>query len=175
MRGTRSLRTLSLVLFGATAVITCYGPTEMLVDVTTDLECTPENNIQTHIFKGTPERPDLHAEATTRPGQCGPSEIAGVQRIGTLVFVPSGDRDGRARVDVVLSRGKLATPESCRAAQAATPGDPSTYADCIFATRVFSYLPHTSRRLPIHLSKDCIGYICPQIEQTCIRGRRCVP
>ncbi|MBX3205073.1 MAG: hypothetical protein KF764_08385 [Labilithrix sp.] len=148
------------VLFLAATVLAsvhCYGPTEVTVDLSTDLTC--DARPLTRVYKGEVGRfenePDVETSACT-------SEPEGA-RIGTLVVVPSGSRDGRAAIKAVLARnGK--SPADCT---------PDNLADCIVATRAFSFVANSSRRIPIRLFKECVGTICAE-GQTCIAGGKCV-
>jgi hypothetical protein len=82
--------------------------------------------------------------------------------IGTLTFVPSGDRRAKVLVQVVMAV-KGARPEDC----AAQPDK------CSVAKRSFSFIEHSSRRLPVILRGQCLGKVCGEGE-TCVLGGACV-
>ena len=134
--------------------VACYGPTEVTVTISTDLPCS--EGPRTAIYKGPPieDAPDAETETcTTVPN--------GDAEIGSLVFLPSGDADGRAAVKAVLARNRSIT--DCDA-------HPE---DCIVATRSFSFVKHLSRRVPIRMLSACLGKRCPD-GQTCGRGGVCI-
>ncbi|HVH48023.1 MAG TPA: hypothetical protein VM925_37070 [Labilithrix sp.] len=134
----------------------CYSPTQVTVALSTDLDCA--EGPRTRIYKGLPSKYETapEAEVTT----CNPS--VGEAQIGTLVFVPSGSSDSAASVRVVLARGGKA-PAEC-------DSDP---ANCIIATRSFSFVEHAARNVPIRLLRDCLGTKCGEGE-TCVAGGRCI-
>jgi hypothetical protein len=132
----------------------CYGPTEVTVVITTDLSCS--ENPRTAIFKGLPfeSAPDAETDSCTTA----PNADA---TIGSLVFLPSGDDNGRAGVKAVLAR---------RRSVAECDAHPE---DCIVATRSFSFVKHLSRRVPVRMLAECLGKRCPE-GQTCGAGGTCV-
>ena len=152
-RLTRFVPLLALSLPVAVTVA-CYGPTEVVVSVSTDLPCSERP--RTAIYKGLPfeDAPDAETETCT-PVPNGDAEI------GSLVFLPTGDADGRAAVKAVLARNRSIS--ECDA-------HPE---DCIVATRSFSFVKHLSRRVPIRMLSACLGKRCPE-GQTCGRGGVCI-
>lgn len=137
--------------------VACYGPTEVWIELTTDVGC---EGTTTAIYR------DAHQEASTAvipgcPGSGG-ALTGGEGNIGSVVFVPSGSRKGEASVKIVMGTDRV-PPDRCGAE-----------ADkCIVATRSFSFVEHASLRVPIHLTKDCIGKSCAD-GTTCIGGGECV-
>jgi len=152
----RTLRFVPVLALAVPVAITaaCYGPTEVAVVITTDLQCS--EGPRTAIYKGMPfdSAPDAETEA------CEPVPNADT-RLGSLVFLPSGDANGRAAVKVVLARKRNVS--ECEA-------HPE---DCIVATRSFSFVKHLSRRVPIRMLSACLGKQCPD-GQTCGAGGVCV-
>jgi hypothetical protein len=137
----------------------CYGPTEVTVALSTDLGCA--DPIQTAIYKG--DRGTFSPEAAAETAAC--TQGNPDSQIGTLVFLPSGDRSGDVSVKAVLTRNKKPT--------GLCDSDPT---DCIIATRSFAFVEHTSRRVPIRLLKTCLGVKCGPGETcgpkgTCISNR----
>lgn len=132
----------------------CYGPTEVAVVITTDLACS--EGPRTAIYKGMPF--DSAPDAVTEACESVPNADS---RIGSLVFLPSGDANGRAAVKVVLARKQNVA--ECEA-------HPE---ECIVATRSFSFVEHLSRRVPIRMFSACLGKQCPD-GQTCGAGGVCV-
>lgn len=152
----RPMRFVPVLALAVPVAITaaCYGPTEVAVVVTTDLQCS--EGPRTAIYKGMPfdSAPDAETEA------CEPVPNADT-RIGSLVFLPSGDANGRAAVKVVLARKR-------NVSECETHPE-----DCIVATRSFSFVEHLSRRVPIRMLSACLGKQCPD-GQTCGAGGVCV-
>jgi len=158
-RRTRARGLLLTVGVIAALIITsaCYAPTEVTIVLSTDLGCVPTP--RTAVFKGKPERLDLTPETET--ASC--KDVAGSDsEIGSLVIVPSGDVNGRAAVKAMLTQRTDKSPASCEQ-------DP---ADCIIATRSFSFVAHESRRVPIRLLKECLGVKCPA-GKTCVGPNTC--
>jgi hypothetical protein len=145
---------LAAVAVGSLGFVRCYSATEIVIDLRTNLPCaTFQPNTQIRLGEG-----QILAETTT----CEPS-AAEEQTIGTLTFVPSADRDAKVVVEVVLAV-KGVSPESCGA-------QPDK---CIVARRAFSFIEHSSRRLPVVLRGQCLGKVCGGGE-TCVKGGVCVP
>lgn len=135
----------------------CYAPTEVKVTFTTDLGCSAP--FHTAIYKGSRESIDPDPQTDTTSCTAGaPNEDA---RIGTLVFLPSGSKDGSAAVKAVLTLNNK-SPAECD----------SNPADCIVATRTFSFVAHESRKLPIRLLRECLNARCPE-GFTCVGLNQC--
>ncbi len=132
----------------------CYTPTEIVVELSTDLRCTDAP--QTTIFRGPPF--DTLPNAST--SDC--AEIANADtRIGTVTVVPTEDADRASLKVVIAARGRRI--EDCEA-------HPE---DCIVARRSFSYVKHRSLRLPIRLLSECFGEPCAD-GTTCGPGGICL-
>jgi hypothetical protein len=150
---------LPLVLGAVPVVATaaCYGATEVVLHLSTDLTCAARLTTGIYRGNGTGFEPAPETETTN----CTPEPLGAF--IGTLTVVPSGSTDGRASIKAVLARnGK--TPAACTEAD---------LTDCVVATRAFSFVPHTSRRVPIRFFADCVGRKCAEGE-TCVAGGVCV-
>jgi hypothetical protein len=82
--------------------------------------------------------------------------------IGSLVLVPSGDKDDAMRIRVVagVSDDGGLRPEDCAARD---------YAGCIVARRAIKYVAHESLELDIDLTSDCVNLGCDP-EHTCLVG-----
>lgn len=130
----------------------CYGPTEMIVEVTSDVPCTSAP--RTGLYVGPPFKND----PATVTEDCTPT--AAGSTVGTLALVPGGE-SGHAAVKVVLAVGQRV--DQCEM-------HPEL---CIVATRSFSYLEHRSLHLPIRLFAECLGKRCPE-DQTCGAGGLCM-
>jgi hypothetical protein len=73
--------------------------------------------------------------------------------IGSLVVVPSGDKDGAVGIRVVaaLSKEEDFDPADCSA---------RNYRGCIVARRAVRYVPHSSLLLKIDLANTCLNQGC---------------
>src|SRR6185503_10823157 len=119
----------------------CLEPTQVRITVTTDVCELADVKILKNGAKVT----------STKPAQ--PCD-----RIGTLVFVPSGATN-RFVVEV---QGSLPNG-SC---------EPNSKT-CVRALRTVSFQTHAAFELPIALSRSCVGVIC-EPGTTCDMGQ-CVP
>ncbi len=133
----------------------CYGPTELTIEVSTNLPCNTVMPFRTAITVGAADSTSGPSAADTTSCQTVSSDVS---RVGSLVVTPSGKRDGRIGVRVVLAVGGK-SPEDCA-------GD---LTNCIVATRSFSFIKHESRALPISLQRDCLGVVC-LAPTTCEHG-----
>ena len=135
----------------AGAQLACREPTQITVELTTDVACTAIN--ETSITVGTlGEIENKPAAAKTSACQDG--------RIGTLVLVPAGEGEREVALRVITSVN--APIESCVA--------PDYGAACIVARRALSYIPHQPLRLPVVLRESCKGVVCP-VDETCVDGK----
>lgn len=124
------------------AVLACYGPTEVVLELRTDLHA---RNPRTLIRVG--------GTTATKDG------AAGDGRIGELVLVPSGARDAPVELSVVTSVDGR-SPDECE-----TSADKT---GCVFARRRFKFAPHESRSFVVFMSSVCLGKDCG--AQTCEDG-----
>ena len=137
----------------ATTLLGCREPTQITVVVTSDVACA-EN-------EGTAITVGEHGDLEDRPPSATTLECAGSSpRIGSLVVVPSGDKDDEVAIKVAL--GVNGTVDEC-----VSP----PYADhCIVARRLLRYLPHTKLELPIAMRRECRGVFCDP-NTTCVLGQ----
>lgn len=150
-------RATALAVVAVTIGAACREPTEITLELTTDLPC---DQLRTSIYVGRPAdlaRPlselGVAAEATT----CDPT----TKRIGTIAVIPSGSNADTVAIKVVArTKGS-----SC---------DTNPSSGCVEARRTIGFLPHTPLRLPIALNADCKDLVCANASETCVRGR-CVP
>jgi alpha-tubulin suppressor-like RCC1 family protein len=137
--------TIAGVISGA-VVLACYGPTEVRLAFSTNLGC----NVKTRITIG---------EEISDSEGC----LGGEGRIGDLVVIPAGARDGRASIKAVLAIDGV-SPENCDA--------PQNKARCVIAKRNFRFIEHTARTLPVVLRDDCLGVTCEDDpDGTCEHGQ----
>jgi hypothetical protein len=151
----RHLAPLALLAAPVIAATACYGPTQVTIELATDIDCSGKPT--TIVLSGPPYARDPLVSTET----CTPAPSADAE-IGSVAFVPNGDRSGRAAVKVVMAVGQR--PEACDAHPEA----------CIVATRSFAYVEHRALLLPVRLRAECLGKVCPD-DQTCSTGGACVP
>ena len=130
----------------------CLPPTEIVVDISTDVACSDLGGVAIASS-------DVTTIDAVDPFTITPSCDAG--KIGRIVFVPSSI-DGDVGIRVVGGFKKQAS--NCK-----TPFG----AGCIVARRALRYVPHTPLYLPIVLSASCAGVPC-DTTSTCVDGQ-CVP
>ncbi len=153
MKAARVVAGLLIAVAPAGALASCWSPTQITVDLTTDVDCM--SGPTTAIYKG----PPFESAPSARQNGCTQQDGT----IGSMAVVPGDDREGRARIKVVLVRG--GKPEDCD----------TRPSDCIVATRSFSFVEHRALRLPIRLRAECFGQLtCPD-GTTCGPGRVCLP
>jgi len=144
----------------ASALEGCRDATEIELDISTDAICGEHRG--TSITTG--KLGDIEHEAPeTATTTCTPSSDAAGERggrIGSLVIVPSGDKDEKVAVRVVTGFGK--SPEACIA--------DGYMGGCIVARRSLRFQPHESIRLPIQMLADCLNVPC-NATQTCVHGQ----
>ena len=124
----------------------CLGPTEVLVDISSDFDCTTIQ--QTDIYLAEPDAGPTDP-ATTQYGCVG----SPANEIGSLAIVPAHAIDEKMTIDI-------------RATLANGTCDPPSSATCIEAKRSISYVPHERLYLPIVLHALCAGFPCG-VGDTC--------
>lgn len=146
------------------AFASCLEPTEIRVEVRTDLPCSdPAPRVDwTRVAVGLPGAVDgTSPQIDTR--SCRPD--GKLSYIGTFVMVPSG-RGERVELRVAQhARTPQMSSSDCTGSMIAS--------DCIVARRVVQYLHHSRLTLEINLAKACLGKNCPD-GFTCEQGS-CVP
>lgn len=136
----------------ATAVLACRDPTQVTLEVSTDVACTELDG--TRISVGPPGDPANAKVIET-------TLCDADQNIGSLVVTPASEDNASIAFEVVAAvDGALVdcAPEGPR---------------CIVARRALQYLPNTRLTLPIVLRQACIGVECAP-DETCANGK-CVP
>jgi hypothetical protein len=135
----------------AGAALSCLGPTEVTLSLSTDVACDSVSGTSIRVGVGDDVRSTAPATTTAT---CGAGGV-----IGTLAVVPDGARDGRLAVQVVTAVG--VPLDSCK--------PPAFGKDCIVATRLLGFIPHRALDLPIVMRSACRGIVCPD-GQTCSYG-----
>jgi hypothetical protein len=145
---------LVFLLAVASGIGACLSPTQVLLEVRTNVDCTnPAHWRGVAISVGQPGV-DVESRAPVlTTTSCGASG-----ELGTLVVVPTGPKDAQVGIRVVA--GITRNPEDCAA---------YGYDGCIVARRTIAYLPHQSQQLLIEMTSDCIGNAC-DLDHTCVNG-----
>jgi hypothetical protein len=153
---------------GLVAVVSCLGPTEVTLVLTTDIPCAAQHG--TSIAVGDSDNVGTSAPVTvtsdcTLVGPDGGVQDSGALAvpadIGSLVVVPSGSRSASFTVQVVTAVDPVVQPSDCVA---------PTYEGCIVARRQLSFIPHTPLTLPIEMTLDCLNVPCTASE-TCYHAQ----
>lgn len=150
-------------------VVACYAPTEVTLALTTNADCRPPTAPKTGVFLGPAiDTADPVAE-TSRCNQPGPPD----ENIGALVLVPRDARDARVSVHIVMTLDGSPL-DKCREKATTTTTAPRSDDDpkkqCVVARRIFDFVAHRSRRLPIQLDRSCAGILCDD-GTTCVKGQ----
>jgi hypothetical protein len=128
------------VLVASGIIVSCYAPTEVEIDVTTDVACTPKN--ATGIFLDGNDVSEGEAQG-----------CAG-DFVGSFVVSPHGARDAQVSVTVAMNTNGGA-PHDCLA-----PQNDAVRKSCIVARRAFTFTPHASRYVAVRLYASCAGELC---------------
>jgi hypothetical protein len=138
---------------GAAALFDCREPTQMVVEVFTDVPCPELGGVTISVGPGG----DFE---TREPVATGTKCDASNGRVGSLYVVPSGSPSDEVGIKVVGAIGL--DPRAC---------EPPAYGPkCIVARRQLRYIRSHTLRLPVDLRASCAGVACPA-TQTCVRGR----
>jgi hypothetical protein len=141
--------------------IACYGPTQMTVEVQTDLRCAEQLRAALYVGGGG------EAIGETGDSECTPLDGA-TSTLGDLVLAPGGERTASVTVKVKLGVGVDAQGNrvDAKRCEQGAPG-------CVLASRRFAYAEHEQKRIVVRLYRDCLGKVCPD-GQTCVQGGACV-
>lgn len=160
--GTARLGTMIGVLgagaFLATGLADCADATQIEIDVRTD-GCSTVRN--TGIAVTSPDRID-EADLTIFTPRTSGCEPKPEDRIGTLVIYPSGSKD--AEVGIRIVTGVSRNAQDCAK---------GPYAGCIVARRVVRFVPGTSQKIIVIMSRACEGKDCGRNAE-CTQGGQCV-
>lgn len=152
-------------------VVSCYGPTEVRLEITTDLPCgavavpggAASNPVHTLVRLGGGAASPVVADTTSCTARGGD----GLADIGSIVLVPSGDRSAHVTVEVTATADG-SDPDACGRSGTLA----AQQAQCIVARRTFAFIKHTARSLPIRLYASCKGKVC-DATQTCNQSGAC--
>jgi hypothetical protein len=153
--GRSSISALLVALLGL--VLGCRSPTQVTLLLSTNEPCANVGTTTIQLGGTAASAEDALVTGQTIPGTCSTNG-----QIGSFVVTPSGSDSSDFAVQVALALGK---ETDCIPAS----GGPPDFAQCIFARREMSFVPHTPLTLPIFLSSSCLGVECPS-DQTCMNG-----
>jgi hypothetical protein len=152
LKSPRGRTTLGVLAASLALVVACFGATEVRLVLSTDLSCTAAGasgaprSLSARIYLGQA----MAGAGVASTEHCAAGSSGVVSELGDLVITPSGARDAKFTVTVVLAVDK--DPDACF-----PPGSPDR---CIFARRAVSFSEHQTRSLTIGLDQDCIGVAC---------------
>ncbi len=124
----------------------CRSPTEITVVLATDLPC---DGLTARVGAGASFGDGAACVAGARHG---------IQDLGSIVLVPSGDQGAALTVVATVARGKK--PVDC---------DPAGDLDCVVARRKLRFIPHSPLTIPVDLRAACLGKACGS-DTTCVLG-----
>jgi hypothetical protein len=137
----------------AVALAACADPTQIVLQVSTDLACGDVGKVEVRVARSTTELDGAQAQVTE-------ATSCSAGRIGSLVIVPSADDQAKVYVRATLF------PKGTNDCTAAASG-------CIVTNAITTFEPKSSRDLPLVLAGVCKGKSCPS-GQTCGVGAACV-
>lgn len=135
----------------AAPLLACREPTQIKVEVTTDLDCKDHG--------GTAIAVGPLGSLGTRPPASTSSECGVTKTIGHAVLIPSGDNDSEVSFEVRTGVG--IDPKFCT--------EPGNASQCIVARRALRFIPHTGLMVKVAMTADCRGVVCDP-SSTCVRG-----
>ncbi len=139
-----------LALLAAVQAAGCRSPTQVSVEVTTDVSCAGFHGASVTVGLGAIEEGAPVASSTRCDG-------------GTVVVVPSGSKSDEVAIKVVT--GVSIPTSECKFPK---------YQGCIVARRALHFLPHEPLTVRVQLSIDCQDNPCDPTK-TCVPKRGCVP
>ena len=146
-------------LSGLVLLASCREPTEVTLELTTDLPCAALGD--TSIYVGTAQELAGPLSGLTAAAVTHGCIDAQAGRIGSIVVLPSRGDDERFSLRVVTGRSGATCTADLRSG-------------CIEVRRSLGFVPHTPLRLPLELSKTCENVVCDNASDTCLAGK-CVP
>jgi hypothetical protein len=124
----------------------CLGPTEIVVDVTTNA-CPSLSSTDVYI--------DGQQVTSAKTPACDPNDPLATIDVGTITVLPTHGIDSHVDIAIVGNvGGTCASPDT-------------TDVQCIVARRSLSFTPHQRLDLPIFLDSACAGLKCLP-DQTCV-------
>ncbi|HRI69625.1 MAG TPA: hypothetical protein PK156_35580, partial [Polyangium sp.] len=161
----RPLRAVAVV--GAVSVVfsACQEPTQITLEIRTDLDCSVEPN--TAIVVG------ARGTESSTPGTV--TDMCMDGRIGAIVLLPRSAKNEGISVRIVTGIGAGYTAEKCLA-QPELQDDftKGVLEGCIIARRTLNFIPHTPLYLPVTMRGGCLGEPCDP-NSTCVKRGSCTP
>ena len=147
-----------VVLVGliAASVASCLDPTQITLDVRTDVRCELVRGLT--IVGGRPGAVE-GAPPTTETTRCLPSG-----EIGTLVATPKETKSDNVAFKVVMGVDRPVA--DCKSEDG--------YKGCIIQRRQVAFVPRTPITLPVYMLLVCVGVPCDE-NSTCAANGKCVP
>jgi hypothetical protein len=159
-------RGFSAFVLGAPFALACRSPTEITIDLSTDIAC--KSFAGDDLYAGQTISVDAGSITSQTGCPAGASAGAnGVIQLGTFVLAPAASDSDAVSVLVVgaeNSKTNPMTPDQCSVLKS-FKGTP-----CVSTRRSLSFVPHTPLSLPITLYSSCVGVDCPSGE-TCVAGK----
>ena len=143
-----------LVTGSCMAALGCRSPTQITVEVDTNLDCSQITS--TAIAVG-------NTDALVAKSAASSTLHCEAGHIGALVVVPSANAEDEVAIRVVSGvQGR--TAEACTAS--------GFRGGCIVARRSLHFVPHTPLRVPVLMSATCVDIACdaPGTFATCVNG-----
>lgn len=140
-------------LLGSLLLTACREPTEITLQIRTNVRCDGKSWRGVAVYVGEPGEDAERAAPTLVTTQCDEQGY-----IGSLVVVPSGSKQSEVGVRVVA--GLEREPEACADAD---------YQGCIVSRRSLRFTPHSSLQLDVTLAADCVSVGCDPLH-TCADG-----
>ncbi len=150
----RSARVAAAVGVPLAIVVACWSPTEIEVDVYTDIPCM-RGRTQTQMFLSN----DDDAIATAEGCEEVSSSPQG-SRVGSFVLAPRSGQSGEVEVEIALTTD--ATKKTAFDCHKHPTTAPDVGAQCVIARRSVSFERHASRFLTVRLYEKCLGVDCGQ-------------
>jgi hypothetical protein len=149
-------RSVTLAAACGLALAACRSPTQIELDVHTNVPCTDWQGAAIAVGQ---LGPDLeNALASTTSMTCD-----GAGHVGTVVVIPAGDDGANVALKVVGAVGDAGAVavEDCTV--------DAGYKNCVVARRALRFIPHESLTLDVPLDQSCVNQPCLP-DETCVGG-----
>lgn len=145
----------ALLASGPLLATSCRSATQITLNVSTNVPCEADSSWQgVAVYVGKPGADVEQTSPTLVTRSCDANG-----NVGSLVVVPSDEKDGEVGLRVVAGVG--VNPEDCQG---------PAYEGCIVARRAVRFNPHETLELDVELTADCVSVGCDP-EHTCQTGR----
>jgi hypothetical protein len=157
---------LCITLAGLSAFVACKPPTQFEVVMTANIDCEKLKGVA--LVAGAPGEVDTKDPATVNTFCDQPGGKGTEAALGTVVIIPSGDREAKVSVRLVAGVGEKAAETCIEGLQGGETA--STIESCVVARRSIAFLPSRPFTLPIGLWSACVGKVCGD-GLTCVDGK----